>query len=199
MFTEHEKQLLKEVIEPRFGKGKATKSYLRQEAVLKNNQSTLDFDFDGKRNSKPSERLLAQQDIFFATALGLFLLREEDGKEGSGVLLTHVDSSVFAAATGFTPAHLEAVYNGLIKAQMGNQIIFEALATKNFRHVPTHYVERDGTIVLNPTIIINGKEKNKFTLNIPSFAGIQIASVTENISNKVVLMAEGFLVTGLGL
>lgn len=183
-------------LEARYGKGKVTASFLRQELALRNNQASYEFDFDGKKSPKASERLLAAQDIFIVTALSLHLLKEEDGKEGSGVLLTHVDSAVFVAAAGFVPAHLETLYNGAIQCKMGNTTVFEALQTKNFRKVPAEFIQRDGSVDIDPNIVLFGKEKNKLILTIPSFAGINIASVAAGVSHKVVLMPEGFLVTG---
>lgn len=193
--TNKAKELLA-TLEGKYGKGKVTKSFLRQELILKNNQAAYEFDFDGKRNQKASERLLAAQDIFFVLSLALYLVKETDGKEGSGVLLTHVDSAVFAAVAGFTPAHLEAIYNGYIQGKMGNTVVFEALQAKNFRKLPSELLNRDGSVEIDPTIVLYGQEKNKLTLNIPSFAGIEVASVAAGVSHKIVLIPEGFLVTG---
>lgn len=186
--------VLKGKIEERYGKGSARRSFLRQEQVIKNAKGKYEFDFNGNVTGKSTERKLNQQDVFFAHSIGLFLLREEVAKIGSGVLRTHVDPADFVAATGFVPAHLELLYNASLKAEINNETIFEALETTNFRKVPVQYMPQMGVEHLDPALVLNGRKKNLFTLNAETFAGIQWESVTTGTDNKVVAMLFGFQV-----
>jgi hypothetical protein len=184
-------------VEAKYGKGVATKSFLRQEAILKNNQNSYSFDFDANKPSQASERRLAVQDAFFANKIGLFLLKETDTTIGSGVPRTFADPDVFTAVAGFTLAHLETIYNGSVKAEIGKQTVFEALPTIQFRKVPTEFQEGNGVLDIEPALILYGNEKNRLTLTIPVFSGIQIENPTAGINHKVAIILFGFLVTGV--
>lgn len=196
MIHERDRQLL-EMINTQHGKGKATKGSLRQELALQNQKNSYEFDFDGKRQSKTSEVLLAAQDIFYANRLALYLIREESGKEGTGELFSYIDATVFAAATGFVPAHLNVIWNGRIQCQLGTKVIMESFSSRLFHKRAEELLDRDGSVDLEPALILYGQEKNKLSLILPTFAGIQIQSIVTGTDNKVVLIADGFLVTGV--
>lgn len=182
-------------LEAEFGKGKVTRSFLREEAVLVNQNQTYAFAFDGNVKPKISERKVASQDIFVANRLGLFLLREDAVKIGSGVLRTAVTAE-FAAAAGFVPADLEAIWNGSIKAEIDNVTIFEALESQDFRKVVTEFQPQYGKVSIEPRLVLNGKAKNKLTVTVPTWNGIQLQSVVAGTDHKLVLCAFGFLITG---
>lgn len=195
---------LKATLEANFGKGSARRSFLRQEAVLKNSSSSaLVFDYKSNKGlSSPAERKLDENDLFVATGLGMYLLREARTEKGFGVLRTHVAATDFADATvngkTFKANHLELLYNSWIKAEVDGDTIYEAIETQDFRKVPGEYMPNTGKIVLTPRLIFRGHAKNALTLVQPEVDGLQWESVTENVENKVVLYAYGFQVLGKG-
>ncbi len=178
-----------------------TKSYLREEQTLQNNKSQYDYFFDAGVKPKTSERKISQQDLFVANAIGLFLLREDKTKIGSGVLRTSVASEFVDIAGIFNDTDLEAIYNGFISASVGQTKIFDALDTFRFRKVNAEFTNPDsaGTVDLEPALELDGKQKNKVTVEVPSWSGIQFAGdPASTFEHKLVVVLYGFLITGAG-
>src|SRR5689334_17283453 len=121
----------------KFPGGSATLSFLRQQVELKNNQTTLLFDFDGNQPGVSTERKLSSKDGFFAHSLGLYLLIEDSAKPGSGVLQSYPNYQTIIRKAGILVANasdLEALYNGQMKAQIDQTVVFDGLDTRRFRH-----------------------------------------------------------------
>lgn len=191
-------------------KEKITRSFLRQEVVITNTNSKYEFDFnqDSSKQGNKTERLLRRQDIFYADSVGMFLVREVAAELGTGVLQTYPNPVAFPAAAGFTPADLEIFYNAFLSAQIDQKIFFEFLDTQLFLCVPESQqiaagIERsqrspnDGFIDLEPNLVLSGKRTNKLEINVPTFAGAEVASVTAGTDHKIVMYARGFLIPGV--
>jgi len=169
---------------------------LRQEAVLGNSQGTYNFDFDNNRTPKVTEVKLSKSDVFVSFGWALLLTQEDPAKLGSGPLRPFVDGAVFPAAAGFTPGHLEVLYNGNLKAQVDTSIVFDSISTDRFRKVASEFfMDLRRFEPLMPSLKLNGLKKNNISLNIPTFAGMQLAGVG-GVDNKVILELEGFILRG---
>lgn len=183
-------------------------SYLRQDIKLENNKTTYLFEFDGENNAqaKLPQKGLKKQDIFVSNVWGLFLLREADIAVGTGVLQTYVNTTYFPVVAGFTPEHLNLIYAGNIEAVVNDTTVFNALQSEAFQSIPellqsgsairSKRMPIDGYQAIEPNFKLNGELTRKITLEIPSIAGMQIASVTAGTENKVSLIQKGFLLRG---
>ena len=195
-------------------------SYLRQEVVLKNNQSNYEFNFAELVAAalNATERRLRRTDAFKVLGMSLQLLIEETLKPGKGVLITYpnpfqvnqVTSAPSASIPGVavvSPKDLNAVYNGTISASVNNDTQFEYIETRQFLTVPStqensinDYTETDiaaGMISLEPHLLLNGKNTNKFVLTIPTWNAIAIQSHKPDWDIKAVLLLDGFHIPGV--
>jgi hypothetical protein len=184
-----------------------TISFLRHEQVLKDNKSIYEFDFNSRNDALESERRLSDKDVFLALDMGLYLIAEKDAEPGSGQLLSYPAAAQFpdvatdatAGTKGFKRAHLEVVYNGKMSVNVQNNIVFEALDTRRFRKQNSAASEQgynDGLVNLEPYIVLNGKNKNKVVVQIPTFGGILIESSTAGVEHRLVAYAVGILIPG---
>jgi hypothetical protein len=181
-------------------------SYLRIEQVLSNSKSTYEFRFAKTDNEAITEIKLDRNDIFVVTDLAVYLLREDTTKPGLGVLQTFNNLQVFAAATGFTPAHLEVVFNGKLELKVGSKINIENLPMQAFRRVPetqqsastnlSKYHVDEAKLPLGSLLYLQGNMDTKVTITIPTFSTIAIAAVGANLTNKIVLHPYGYLIRG---
>lgn len=194
---------LVEQLEQKFGIS-PTPSYLRQEAVLKNNKSSYEFTFSQSQD-EGAEKTLKDQDLFFANAVGIFLLKETKGNEGAGLLQTYPNGNEFpdnaTAGSEFLNSHLNCIYNGYIDSDVDKFNVLDGLDTRRFYYRPEQVEGATdgfkGFATIPKMLKLNGDRKNKFILYIPSFTGIQIEErANADINHKVVLYLRGFLMDG---
>jgi hypothetical protein len=181
-------------------------SYLRIEQTLSNSKGSYEFRFAKTDNESITEIKLDRNDIFVVTDLAVYLLREDSTKPGLGVLQTFVNQQVFASATGFTPAHLETVFNGKLELKVGSKINIENLSMQNFRRVPetqqssatnlSKYNVDESKLSLGSLLYLKGNADTKVTINYPTFASMALAAVASNISHKLVFHPYGYLIRG---
>jgi hypothetical protein len=184
-------------------------SYLRAKQPLLNNKSQYDFNIvlqSGGQAVLP-ELKLQITDAFYCYAIGLFLEREETAKPGKAVLQTYPNETYFPVVVGppaFTPADLEAIYNGYMQIQVNQTVICQYLPTSQFRTVDTtlqsgtnNKSERhvdDGFVELEPNLKLAGSQNIKISVVMPSWANIAIESQSAGFVNNLVLMPLGFLI-----
>jgi hypothetical protein len=194
----------------RFRGKNMTPGFLRLEQVIDNAKNSLTFvTYSGdSANVYPTEQRLDRNDAFIATEVGLFILRQDvANKKTNGDLHSYVNLTTFAAAAGFTPADLKAIYQGRLSIEIARERKLVALDTSRFLNVPetqqtgaTNYDQKDGKkdgfIRLTPQIVIDGAGTNEFKVEWPSYAGWAGASVTAGTEHRVVLYFRGLLVTG---
>lgn len=205
MKTQRDRALLN-LLRQQFPNQNPTKSFLKQEVVLRNQQNTYTVDFNDDNTQKLTERRLNRQDFFCASEFGIFLLREPANQLGTGVLQTFPNLTNFPAVAGFTPAHLELIYNAIMRVQIQNNVVYSALDTLRFRQVPQTFQSAVNSnsqfeyeypfMELEPMLRLSGARKNTFTLEIPLITGVQIESVTAGTDNKLVFYAGGYLIEG---
>jgi hypothetical protein len=195
--------------QPRFKGKNVVPGYLRLETTIKNSQNILSFKtFEGDGASVyPTERRLDRNDAFIATEVGFFLLRQDVANvKTNGLLNTYVNLTTFAAAAGFTPADLNAIYQGRLSITINKVKKVPDIDLQRFLHIPetqqtgaTNYDQRkykDGFINLTPQVIIDGSGTNELEVAWPSYAGWQGASVTAGTEHRAVLYFRGLFVTG---
>lgn len=187
-----------------------TISYLREEANIVNNNGVYQFTFNEQTGvTRPTERKLSIKDAFLANMIWLFTLVEAKTKPGSGVLMTYPNPVEIAKAGTSSADELEAIYNGTLKAQVDQDLIFDGIDTRRFRVVSATQLnaindkeQQDyaaGGLLVEPNLVLNGSRKNIFTLQLPAFD----SSVTPNMAAtlathniRVVLVFGGYYIPG---
>ena len=193
---------------------------LRQERVLKSNQSSYTFDFKtGDPTGRSlTERLLAVTDSFGANTLMLGIGLRQKSRASAFKLLTYpaleTIAAGFANSTADQPSaaakqaviDLETLYNGACSLQIATNNIFDGLDTRRFRHVPAtqqgvfasqnqaDYL--DGAVAIEPKLFFDGTQANKLTVEIPTFPGMAIEPDAADYELVLVLVASGFRVQG---
>jgi len=209
-----------EEVRRKFPNSQPSLGSLRQERVLKNNQSTYLFDFKtpDPTGHSTTEMLLAVTDSFGANTLMLGLVVRNKNKPSANVLLSYPNLEVIAPAfnnsTADTPSaaakaaggDIETLYNGSLILQIGAGTIFDGLDTRRFRHVPatqqgvfaskaqSDYL--DGAVAIEPQIFLVGTEANKLTVTIPTFNGMAIEPDNADYELVLTVVASGFRVQG---
>jgi hypothetical protein len=193
---------------------------LRQELVLKNNQSTYTFDFKTKDPSGTSttEQLLAVTDSFGANTLMFGIVARNKNRPSANVLLSYPNLEVIAQAFNGSSADvptapakqsvndLEAIYNGIASLQIGTNSIFDGLDMRRFRHVPAtqqgvfaskaqaDYL--DGAVAIEPQLFLDGTQANRLSVTVPTFNGMAIEPDNADFQLVLVVVASGFRVQG---
>lgn len=180
-------------------------AFLRQQKALTSNQSSYKFKFLAE-NAAPTlpERYLSRTDSFRAIRMGLFLITVATaGQEGAAVLQTYPNAAVFSTANN--AAHLETVYNGLVRAKVENTIVIDGFPTNNFRHVGTtlqasgSFAQSErpqlaGMRTLPVILTLDGAKTNEIEIEIPNWSGIVMAPSSG--TNYLVCVLEGFQING---
>ncbi len=178
-------------------------SYLRIEQVLSNSSGKYEFRLKKTNTEKIQEVKLEQNDIFVITDLAVYLLKADTTKEGKDVLQTFVNQQVFPAVTGFTPGHLEAIYNGKLSLKVGQINHIENLSMQYFRNVPetqqsagtnlSEYDIKNAVYPLGSNLNLRGNDDVIVTIEFPTFTGMQIAAVAANTEHRIVFHPYGYL------
>ena len=184
-----------------------TISYLREEVDLVNNNGVYKFTFNEQAGVKPTERKLSIKDAFVANELGIFLLVEHKDKPGSGVLMTYPNALELAKAGTSSAEDTEALYNGWLRAQVDQSVLFEAIDTRRFRRVgdtqlsaindkdEQHYAH--GMLQIEPNIVLVGSRRNELTLQLPQFnVTPNIAATNATHKVKAVIICSGYYIPG---
>lgn len=192
------------VLAKQFGKDAVpSPGFLRVEQTLKNSTGSYRFDIKDTSGFIVTENKLDRNDLFVITDLGMYLLREDSTKVGVSVLQSYPNELEFAAVAGFTPAHLEAIYNGKFSLKIGSRVNIESLSLQNFRRIPqtqqsatvkTQYSVKEATYALPSLLFLKGSMDVEAKIEFPTFDGIQIQAVTAGINNKIVFHPYGFLI-----
>lgn len=179
-------------------------SYLRIQSKLSNSSGSYSIDIKKNGNELTTELKLDRNDTFVATRLGIYLLKRDTTKDGLGQLQTYPNTTVFASATGFTPAHLETIYNGNLNMKVNQTVVIEKMPLSKFRYVPTsqqtatiiysEWNDDNAALTLPALWILNGTDSVELTVNFPTYSGIQIAAVATNTENHLVVVPFGFLI-----
>jgi len=191
-----------------------TESYLRQDVVIKNNQTTYTFDFNQtNRSGERPEVRLSDKDVFVVNSMALCLAKVNPAKPQTAVLHAYPNAQHFGIGTT-TPADLEAFYNAELTAQVDSTVIFDPISTLRFRHVPeliqlpaiadedpaipvSAYQGVPGLVEVEPGMVLNGQRSQKFTLEMQRFESGTPAWESGDANNviKAVLYLDGYKIT----
>lgn len=183
--------------------------FIRSDLAMSNGQTAMQFLVKkGEKTALAPERLLDFKDAFAITRYGILLVFETVGAEGTGVLNTYPNATVFTGV-GLTATDLEKVYNGSLGIKVGQDQLIEAYPSHNFRVVRTTQqasastksegLPADGFASAQPMVILKGNEKLDITLTRPAVSteGVQLTTVTVNVV-KSVFFAQGYTIYGAG-
>lgn len=188
-------------------------SYLQMFATLANTKVSYDFDVAQGRNETVALPIskLRDTEAFVITRLRIALLRVVNTTGvpmGYERVQTFVNPNVFAAATGFTPEHLNALYNSELSWLTNTkQVQWSGLSTRECEWIPQvqdiggtseTQVEPNAGFIEPPSIsVLDGGETNKFTLALPEIANQQMASVTAGVHHVIAFRAEGLRIKSI--
>jgi hypothetical protein len=193
-----------------FGLGTAvlSQSYLRSEHNLSTSKTLYQFpilvnDNSQGQNSNTSA-LLALQDAFYVSHIGLFFAKPSSATDTTFQLVTYPNASIFSTAN--TASSLYSFYNGSLSITVNNRQIVPSLDLYRFYSVPQQQTtanadytssgisykdQQDGSnsalYPIEPGIVFSGSKQNIVSINIPaSLAAIETHS-------RVVLYFSGHL------
>jgi len=187
------------------------------ENQISNNKSTYVFDprsaGSNTNGNLPQQVLLDKEDLLIVTAIGLFIYEADTTNDStlakvSKGLQTYPNSGYFTAGTDFAPNDLFQLYAGTLQCKVGTNVILENLSMDEALVIPEKqigdpatalYSERkpgDGFVVMPTNLLLDGNSDNKFTLNCPTFDGIEWEQDADNTAVKVVLRARGLNIKG---
>jgi hypothetical protein len=156
---------------------------------------------------KATERKLSIKDAFVANTAWLGLVVEHKDKIGSGVIMTYPNPVELAKGGTNSADDTEALYNGQLRIQVDQNVIYDAIDTRRFRRVGNTQLnainDKDeqeyshGGLMLEPNIVLVGSRKNEITLQLPRFeVAPNIAATAANMQVKAVLILSGYYIPG---
>lgn len=215
-----ESALLKQLQAEYGSKAVISPSYLRQDSEIVSSTAPILWDFKQGVKEVACARPLDDNDLFVATGIGLYLKKTVSLNHSWAQLHTFPNRSVFADVTGFTGAHLEALYHGSLSFSTEGTTYIDALPAAQFRHVPmlpegtvtavdasTNFVK--STVAVSPfwdgmseaggfgKMTLNGRKRHEFKLSFPFDNTLQIVN-QGTAKNWVCLILTGWLVKGVG-
>ena len=187
-------------------RGVPSPGYLRVEQTIANNKAKYEFNVKSIGSEVATERKLDRNDLFVVTDLAVYLLNQTDAKIGGDVLQTYPNETEFAAAAGFTPGHLETIYNGFLSLKIASKVNIENMSMHSFRCVPetqksaaankSQYSVMAAAYPLGSFINLHGTMDISVVIEFPSFVGIEAAAVAAGRTNKIVFHPYGYLIKG---
>lgn len=192
-------------------------SKLRKEVTLLNGVGTYRFDIKATDITNAYEKTLDRNDVFIPSRIGLFVALQSNEKPSTQILHSYIPvagENPSVHEVGFINNDAEAIYNGYMRWQIGNGVLFSGYPTERFRKVP----QQQGAFVLNssdkavneqiksewsidcatelmiPRIIVAGTRDHNITVNFNG-EGLSFAC-TEGYTPKLVLYMDGFLIKG---
>lgn len=209
-----------------------TEGYLLQEKVFSNSANIYRFNFNSSQPrivntinaASPREQLLDLKDAFFATHIGMFLVRDEQAFSGVNKQNTFPDAAVFGltAAAGYSLPDLEVLWNGFLRFKVNQDELMFKYPSSAFRYSPDTQagsILSTGTATANATPVIQnssgrfgygmvplaqyyslfGNNNNEFTLELPQFrftGSRGVTCPTAGFDHVVQLQLFGFYLVG---
>lgn len=196
-------------------------SFLRQEQTIKNTASVYTFDYaravnGSTTNVEPQLTLLDTNDVFVCTHLGVYVYEADTTKPGytKKGLQTSINPVYFTAGVGFTPDHLNQLYQGRLKYKVAASEKVESIDMGQFENKPVVQLgwditlsaaeadivgskkAEDGLKDLASFFVFDGSQSNQIILDLPIFDGIQWEAKAANSQNRIVVKPQGILVKG---
>lgn len=190
------------------GQAVLSQSYLRSELALSTSKTSYQFPIlvnDNSQGTNPNTSLLlALQDAFYISHIGLFFAKPSSSTDTTFQLVTYPNASIFSTAN--TASSLYSFYNGNMQMTINNRQILPSLDLYRFYNVPNQQTtanafyttsaisykdQQDGSssalYPIEPGIVLSGSKQNIVTINIPA----ALAAVETN--SRVILYFSGHL------
>ena len=194
-----------------FGLNRAvlSQSYLRSEVALSTSRTSYQFPIlvnDSSAGAAPTNTsfLLALQDAFYISAIGVYFCKPSSSTDTTFQLVTYPNASIFSTAN--TASSLYSFYNGNLSMTINNRQVVSGIDIYRFYSVPqqqqtanadyttsaiNYKDQQDGSMSglypIEPGIVLSGSKQNIVTINIPA----ALAAVESN--SRVVLYMTGHL------
>ena len=171
------------------GQAVLSQSYLRSELALSTSKTSYQFPIlvnDNSQGTNPNTSLLlALQDAFYISHIGLFFAKPSSSTDTTFQLCTYPNASIFTTAN--TASSLYSFYNGNMQMTINNRQILPSLDLYRFYNVPNQQTtanadyttsainykdQQDGSssalYPIEPGIVLSGSKQNIVTINIPA-------------------------------
>jgi hypothetical protein len=185
-------------------------SQLVVEQVLSDTDTEYTFDFssNAKDSKKPAQILLPSGDVFIICAYGLFLQEKNTDNPKSlkeGHYQTYVNAAYWTAGTDFNAAHLNQVYAGSLKYQVGASTQFDKQPLSEHLVIPETQFDGAGVYdsingseagyILSPSIIaVDAEADAKFIVSLPSISSPKWAHDLTKTESVLVMRVKGIKV-----
>lgn len=188
------------------------------EKEVSNNNLDLKYDLGERRNMRPLETALGNNDVFILTHIALGIYKEpvlSDGSaspanaSGNAVLFHFPDPNMFdapATTTSLSEAScLEALYNGSMECKADQDEILLELKLRRFRKVP-YFQYSPGPPVTLPSyegqeyqkmhipVLFDGNKSNRFVIAPAQGADMSQAAGLSNGKNVVQVRHRGYII-----
>lgn len=161
-----------------------SQSYLRTEVVLSTSQTRYrfpllqndNFGIGGGLTTTSTTQLLAMQDAFYISHIGLYFANPSSSTDSTFQLCTYPNSTIFAAAN--TASSLYQFYNGYMTLTVNNRVLIPNMDLYRFYDVPQ---TQDGTTTIDqqkgsdsalypiePGVVLVGSKQNVLEVVIPA-------------------------------
>ena len=165
-----------------------SQSYLRTEHILSTTQTRYRFPIlvnDNFTTVTNTSQLLALQDAFYVSHIGLYFAKPSSGTDTTFQLVTYPNSVIFSGAN--TASSLYTWYNGYAQLTVNNRVVVPSLDTYRFYDVPmtqdsaTTIDQQKGSdsaiYPIEPGVVLIGSKQNVFEVILPaSLAAVETPS-----------------------
>lgn len=178
--------------------------YLRVEQAFVNGQGTYDFNIKVESGNAVPQRKLDRNDVFCATHLAVYLLKETTAEPGKGVLQTYPNQQVFVSASAYDLTDLQAVYNGYMWLKTEQTVNAEAIPMGKFLYIPqtqqsaaTNYSEwkvEEHAFYSGNVLFFKGWSSIEVKIQFPTWSGITLQTGQSGFTTKLVFHPYGYLI-----
>jgi hypothetical protein len=179
-----------------------SQSYIRSEVTASTSTAQYRFPILVNDNFAPTfntmnNTLLALQDAFIISEVGVFVAKPASSTDTNFALFTYLNATVFPTGTLYT------LWNGFLQITINNRTILPSWPLRNHYYVPTtqqqtapYYSantvpfrdeqhEKSGYSVMEPNVTLVGSKQNEVVINLPS------AISTVDSGTRIVLILKG--------
>jgi hypothetical protein len=178
-------------------------SYLRIEQTLVDGQGNYNFNLKVESGMIVTERKLDRNDIFVATHMCVYLIKQSTTKIGLEVPQTYPNSQVFTSASAYDLTNLQAIYNGHMWIKTEQTVNAEAIPMLKFLYIPETQKSAAGNYsqfkieehAYYPGIVFvfKGWSSIEIKIEFPTWSGITLQTGEAGYVTKLVFMPFDFL------
>jgi hypothetical protein len=179
-------------------------SLLRVEQPLVNGQGKYTFDIIKKGPVGLTEKKLEYNDIFIASALGVYLKIEDTTKPGTGMLRTFPGQANTTGANFTNVTDIEALYNGRIQLKTGQVVTYEGIPMVHFKRVyeaqgitagsQGEFSVNSSALFLPEQLTLCGDKTYDINIEFPSYPGSNYQATVTTMQTSLVFIVYGWLV-----